>query len=65
MRLTDVGYFWKIRTKCHRIRQMHLVEINLTEPKVDCLKLSLQKVEDLRLANCTLDGDFYEKFLQK
>lgn len=64
MRLTNVGYFWNIRTKCHRIRQMHLVEIHLTEPKVDCLKLALQKVEDLRLAGCTLDGDFYEKFLK-
>lgn len=46
------------------IKCIQITEINLTDEKIACIKKILNIAEVVEVKECTLDGEFYAKFLQ-
>lgn len=57
-------YFWKIHSKCYKLREIDIFYINLDESKIDGLKRTLNRLEVIRLYNSDVSGDFNENFLK-
>lgn len=55
----------RIKSHCTQpIKQIYLEQTTLSIAKVNCLKKVLSTVERVKLDNCKINGNFYEKFLK-
>lgn len=60
----DDARFPYIEANCSQwLRQIHLMFVNLTDIKSDCVRRILSKVETLELNHCIIHGNIYERFL--
>lgn len=45
------------------LKRIQITGINLTDEKIACIKPILNKAETIEVVRCSLNGDFYDKFL--
>lgn len=60
----DLRSFRDIQTKFKSLKEIHLVGVRLTLPKVQCLKEILRKIEILEIRDIEIEVNFYENFLK-
>lgn len=48
----------------NQLKRINLSHIELTDERIACIKKILQNAEHVELIRCSLDGEFYDKFLQ-
>lgn len=59
----DLHYFRRIQSRCLQLHRIDLINIKLTEAKLECLTSISQKIEYLEMADCKLDGNFHDSIL--